>query len=190
MPSIETPWFKVPELKEKYGLVDYVETGCDKGVSLGWARHYGFESIITCDINADNAAWAKKSVPEAIISIEDSIDFLKRVLPTRFRLSLFWIDAHFPDDWGVKGTPEQQYPVYEELKLIRDLKPGYEKDVILCDDICHIHAVDNPRYRPGECDWKHPNRRPLKEYTDLFADTHDYQIFMQDTGGLLFTPKK
>ena len=190
MPSIETPWFQVAALKEKYGLVDFIETGCDKGVSLGIAQVMGFKQLLSCDVNPDNIAWAKRSVPGAEISHASSVEFLTNLVPYTSNPTLFWLDAHFagPNDL----VPEWEYPLYDELFTIARLKKDVQNDVILCDDICQIHSPDNPRYRPGECDWRegYRNSRPLADYVSLFAETHDYHVFEEDNGALLFTPTK
>ena len=184
MPSIDTPWFEVPKLKEQYGLIDFVETGCDKGVSLSHARSYGFRKLLSCDVNRENVVWARKSVPEAGILRSDSIGFLSQL---QFEHpSLIFLDAHFSGLEGLE-VPAYDWPLYEEMQILSK-KKNIETCVILCDDLCQIHALDNPRYRPGECDWRGVHDRPLADYIALLPN-HDVRVFLEDNGALLFTPK-
>lgn len=180
-----------------HGLDTFVETGCGPScVGLRTAIALGLDAW-SCDINAGFVEEAKNRYGVAIhASPRESQDFLRWVIPEfiRDKPTLFFLDAHFPDypdylNSDTDGVPA--YPLLDELQIIRDLKPGFERDVILCDDIRCIEDLTNPRWDPKEMDGSNLVQRGISydRYKDVFKDTHSAFTWCEFEGILAFVPR-
>ena len=173
-------------LIQKYNLQNFVETGCFEGNALKIAKDYKLKSF-SCDINIFFVELCKNKFPEAIIKCSDSFLFLEKIIPTILNQTLFWLDAHLPSDYGITGKQEQIWPLYKELELIKKLKPNFQNDVIICDD---MHAIPgNICFNIGfrNMDWL--STRPYDDYVNVLSDTHTATLVPVSTGMLVFTPK-
>lgn len=180
------------QLKEWFSGVDnFVETGCYKGEGLSEAAPH-CKKLYSCDLFDKWINISSKRVPEAIIVRQPSTLFLTMLLPSLAGHTFFWLDAHFPKQYG-KGEVNS-YPVFPlptELALIRSLKKDFQHDVILCDDIRVIQSNDNPvRCAIGQ----HHVRKEhliynlsLAEIVEPFNTTHTYEFVGLDA--LLFLPR-
>lgn len=136
-------------LKRKYGLTEFVETGCENLVGTKYAISIGFKNIYTCDIDESKVAGAFALINRmGMAYLGNSEDFLEYLMPSiDGKRCLFWLDAHFPSEFGMPGTAPE-WPLPRELEILAK-KKGIENDVIICDDIHCIRSGDNPTYNPG-----------------------------------------
>lgn len=174
--------------RTKYNATTFVETGCWVGNSLSYVRGLGFTKMYSCDINLDCVTKSQALVPEAVIHHSDSITFLENILPTITERTVFWLDAHFPGHYGLPDTERTLFPLAEELELIKSLKPSYQHDVIMFDDVHVLKPDNNPKYNPGLPPYYRINKT-VNELTDIFSTTHDYTIIPVFEGVLVLFPK-
>ena len=188
MSKISLDYFQLPDIIKQFNCKIFVETGCDKGDSLATAIEWGLYPAFSCDINYSHVEICRKNprTSAAIISCMDSASFLQKLLPTLSSgtnaqvgaPTLFWLDAHNSQFWGVDSTKDQEWPLYKELLVIKELKSGYENDVIVCDDF------------KSYTEWSERDVRPWQDFLKIFEDTHTPRIIAEDTGGLVLTPKR
>jgi len=183
----------LPDLMQRFALSTIVETGCHIGCALDYARRCGFTKFYSCDISAEMVAIAQTNIPEAAIAHINSIDFLKDILNMFQRDEmdepvLFFLDAHFPSLYEKPEleTEETRWPLHREMELIK--KSRRTKDVIICDDIRCIDDPENPT-NWHNLEERYRSHRSYREFIDLFKDTHDVRICIDDTGRAIFTPK-
>jgi len=181
---------RIGELKSKYNINNFVETGVYLGASVQIAYDSGFTSVYSCDIDNNHVNNARSKFPHAKIFSGDSITFLKDVLPSLTGTTLFWLDAHFPEFYGIPYEDTGwKMPLFTELELIKQTKVGYQHDVIMCDDIRVMRHPNNPKYVPGELEDYLYIDMDWDAFVNQFSDTHDYQILMPDSGAIIWTPK-
>ena len=105
-----------------------VETGCNYGDRLLWAKQLNYEKMYSCDIFKNRVDFclelAKKNDFSLVCLNKNSIEFLAEILPTINQRVLFWLDAH-GEGGGV--------PLLEELTLIS--KHTIRNHDIFIDDI-------------------------------------------------------
>lgn len=112
--------YRVSGYVNTYHLTGVVETGLGHASSgLRFAELKGISGY-GCDILETRVAEARLRHPSATIVHQHSTAFLREVVPALQGPVLFWLDAHEPD-----------WPLYEELLILRDAPAG---SVILCDD--------------------------------------------------------
>jgi hypothetical protein len=170
----------------------FVETGCFLGEGLSTAQAY-FTDLYACDISGKYVKHCKKLFPQAILRHQDSLTFLLDICPGITGQAVFWLDAHYPTQYdnSIIESDSNKFPLYEELKVIRQRKPGYGQDLIICDDLRVIQSEDNPVR--GDIGSRNLQPRHLMfdktfaAYLDIFRDTHEYQLVGLD--GLLFLPR-
>jgi len=124
-------------LKERHGLVNFVETGTRAGYGLDTACRLGFATCLSCEIDPRLAADASERFPKATVWCADSLSFLEAVLPMLKGPTLFWLDAHKRfADIGPDEDMRVAWPVLHEVDLIRRLRnSAVAGDVLLCDDL-------------------------------------------------------
>ena len=189
MGHIWQPVFEVHQLIAQFNINNFVETGCADGSALRYMLPSGI-NLYSCDINPAMASQCQREFTEAEIIATNSLDFFDIINKKIEGPCLFWLDAHFPEYHGFKmDTTEFDLPLYAELLKIKE-KAHYEKDVIIMDDIRVIDSPDNPRFIRGEIDGIVPlEKRSLQAFIDVFVDTHNYHLYHEDQGYLVFTPK-
>jgi len=176
--------------REIYNLETFVETGCFEGAGIGYAKARGYDDIYSCDIGENYVNQCRELFPTAKIQNTNSLTFLKDLLPTLNTTCLFWLDAHFPDYYGTNDPSEiNRLPLIDEIKLIKELKPSFAKDVIICDDIRNFKSSDNPRYREGELESRFELEVNWYEFVNLLSDTHNHYLMQEHDGVMVFTPK-
>jgi hypothetical protein len=187
---IATP---IKQYREQYGLSLFVETGCQDGEGMSFAKKCGFDEhfLFSCDIRQEAVDSAYRLLPEAFIMNTDSLTFLETLLPRLPGPTLFWLDAHFPAFYDVEETSETRWPLFKELELIRALKPNIERDVIICDDMRMLVNPQNPNFTVDQVKENHVKYINVnwEEFTGTFSSTHTAQSIKTDTGILVFLPK-
>lgn len=169
-----------------------VETGTGPESSAMEVAHrlkiYG----LSCDVYLPVVKRAKALYPTFTIEHLNSIDFLTRYLPLMEGKAFFWLDGHCPTDHH--DLPGGIFPLYPEMMLIKQLKNGYEQDVIWADDLPMIMAPDNP-HKAANWDvdlagkrWQGERANSWAEFCAIFADTHDRTVAGNTV--LKLTPKK
>lgn len=189
MTTLSDPELKVESLKIQHNLTTLVETGCYEGEALGFTKSIGFEHFYTCDINSFYVNKCKQAFPFANIAHQESVSWMRELLPNLSEPTLFWLDAHYPMYYGLTQETEiTKFPLVEELRLVRELKKNYEKDVIICDDLRVLGEQDNPYYA-GHLDKKFMVSHTIGDLVSILADTHNHWTVSGVTGNLIFVPK-
>jgi len=130
----------------------FCETGCKHGEGLRVAADH-VPHLLSCDINADMVASTRQALTDphnGILYVAhcDSLSFLDWYCRVFCGPTLFWLDAHWPAHYGVKYAGERlQFPLLEEVRVVARNKLGFERDVILCDDISNIADEQNPYWQ-------------------------------------------
>lgn len=118
-----------------------IETGYWMGEGVERAFQSGFQKVYTCDINPDFIASAKEKFKSknVVAEVEESQDFLKKVLDEIDEKVVIFLDAHFmPDSTGQKfGKISMKEgidpcPLMKELEIIKT--HSIKNHVILIDD--------------------------------------------------------
>ena len=121
------------EMRDKYGIKVFIETGSYVGRTLPWASLF-FERVISIEINRIYFKFAQRACKGAknIILIRgDSRTELSRALSLAKSPALVWLDAHWGSDLEF-GKPEKgECPLLDELRALNaDRRPH----VVLIDD--------------------------------------------------------
>jgi hypothetical protein len=123
----------IQSLRQSLDLKNFVETGTYHGdTSLLMSRY--FNSVYTCDIQDHPKAIEFFISPNINFTCVDSREFLKRTLPLVKQHSLFFLDAHWYEDW----------PIKEELRLIFN---SCDTPVVVIDDFDTRMGVDTDSYQ-------------------------------------------
>lgn len=122
------------ELRDRYDLKVFIETGTHVGGTLFWASFF-FEKVIGIEISRfyfEFAQRACKGVKNIILIRGDSRTELYRALALAESPALIWLDAHWSSDLEFFNKPAKgECPLLDELKALNaDGRPH----VILIDD--------------------------------------------------------
>ena len=122
------------ELRNKFHLKYFVETGTNKGKSAHWASK-NFKYVYTIELNEDFYFEAIKRYFKNNITfiLGDSRSNLSSILTKLPRPALFWLDAHWHSTKYSKST-KGECPLLDEL------------DIIVNDKKDHVLMIDDARY--------------------------------------------
>lgn len=182
-------------LRRCFHLDTFVETGCYQGDSMALAYGAGFPKVISCDLDWNRVEACRERFPDAAVLYAESTALLGPLLPHLLPVmgkTLFWLDAHFPGYFGLAETKQNRFPLAEELRLIRENKPGYADDVIAFDDLRVIRDPLNPRYRQGELQGEESALYvdvSLEALLGPFAATHTAAFIHAQEGAVALLPK-
>ena len=196
--------FNIDEIKKRYNVEVFVETGTFYGDTIQWLKSK-FTELHSIEIDKnlyEKADERFKFDKNVIIHHGASTEILKNILPKINKSTLFWLDAHFPGaDAGTApydGEPNEdlRVPLYSEIQEIAKRKTNF-KDVIIIDDLW--------LYEDGPYEWGSFDEHNKKHNRDIkrekivskdssflyeaFKDTHDYNKFYNHQGYLIFVPK-
>lgn len=163
-------------LVKRYGIVNLVETGTGPASSgMEAAARLGLQGY-SCDVFGPCVERAAQIYPQFTIGHCNSEDFFRAILPRLEGPTFFWLDGHCPTDSAC--LPGAIWPPFEEMLLIKELKKGYERDVMWLDDIAFVVDPANPWAAKWDVDlrgerWFGDNRK-WSDYLAVFADSHDY----------------
>lgn len=184
-----TLWNPLQALVAKYGIVNLVETGTGPNSSgLEAAKRLGLRGY-SCDVFAPCVERARGLYPDATLYHGESLSFFAHILPTLQGPTFFWLDGHCPTDQTC--APGPVFPPYEELTMIKALKPNYGSDVMWLDDVAMVDVPDNPCATPWDVDlagvrWQGAKEHSWAEYLALLDSSHDHEL----TDGILrLTPR-
>jgi hypothetical protein len=165
--------FDIKDFKSKYGLTAFVETGTWRGAAVEYARVSGFEKIYSIELHQD--FWDKackkfSEYPHIKILKGASIDVLPVVLPDIAPdKTLWWLDAHLHETYGVDKNLADSFPLEKELKNIlatRDISG----DVFIMDD---LRIYEDGPFTSGFCPHQHQSPlRGIEFIYDLMGQTH------------------
>lgn len=183
MSSLVQEFIGAAQLVQRYGLKIFIETGVEDGVSLDVARNMGL-ALYTCDVDAAKVEMCRRAFPQAQISHALSLDHLRDVLPRIREPALIWLDAHFHPLAG-----DQQWPLYEELRLISTIFPARDRSVILADDYSCVLSKSLTDFDPAAnngdprfCTYSHAELCNLLPY-------HTCAVLAENTGVAVWTPR-
>jgi hypothetical protein len=180
----------IKKYREDYNLTTFIETGCWQGDGIAHAFNSGYNFVHSCDIGLEYVTMSKQRFPQANIEHSESLAYLTNLLPTQTNKTLFWLDAHFPDIYGDEEFSEEfRIPLIPEIELIKQYKPDYSGDVIVCDDMRTFRSVKNPTYKEGELPEKHLIDVDWDKFVNILSDTHDYHLITEYDGVIIFYPK-
>ena len=188
MTVLRDQYLGVHALTKNYSLTEFVETGCYQGEGLDHAQRLGYSNLYSCDIDLARVTECQITFPTAVIVHQESVVFLEHILPRVHGAALFWLDAHYPADYGQEETTATKFPIIEEILRIKQYKTDYQRDVIIIDDIRVFDSQDNPFVNRSIGEY-YMMDLSIQQITDLLSDTHDYQLVQADTGNLIFTPR-
>lgn len=121
------------ELRDKYGLKVFIETGFYVGGTLFWASFH-FEKVIGIEISRFYYRFAKRAcgnTKNVILIRGDSRTELYRALSLAESPALVWLDAHWSSDLEADKPERGENPLLDELKALNaDGRPH----VVLVDD--------------------------------------------------------
>lgn len=131
-------------LQKKLSAKVFIETGCFRGWSLGYALSIGFDECFSCDIDSEMIEYCNYTLfqykNKFKIFKNDSITFLDNLLPKLVDTSsiIFYLDAHLPgfDKGQITEITltDFTFPLEKELEIINNYRANYD-DIIICDDL-------------------------------------------------------
>jgi len=183
--------FNIADLKLKYDLTAFVETGTWKGDAVEFARTLGFGNIYSIELHTD--FWEKACQKFAAFpyikilqgtSIDNISSILSLILPNK---TLWWLDAHLHDTYGLDKAMTDRFPLEKELQLIsrsRDISG----DVFIIDD---LRIYEDGNFACGLCPKAHQN--PVRGIDFVFTSlgkTHTIMRRYEDEGYIVCLPKE
>lgn len=170
----------------------FVETGTGRGASVEWALDQGFDHIFSVDIHEPTYLAAKeKFANRANVTLHhaSSIDFLTEMCKLDGEI-LFFLDAHFPGSFFdhidlSRGTNEINWPLEQEIRLIKSLRPS-NRDTILIDD---LRIYETGPFTSGACPKDLVLLKSMDEICSVFLDTHSLERSYGQEGYVLLSPK-
>lgn len=171
-------------LKRRFGITHFVETGTFRGVTAIRAATV-FDHVHTIELSEasyNNAKRRLKRNTNITCYHGNSPDVFSKLLPLQGRI-LFYLDGHYSEGTTAKG--ESNTPILEELQVICD--KGVKDAVILIDDICLFQDSLAKEKNRGSCLEGYP---PLNVIVEALLKINSaYKVcFMGDT--LLAFPDK
>ena len=121
------------ELKERYDLQIFVETGTLVGNTAKWASD-NFKTVYTVECSYKFYLIARNKVgtiPNVQLIHGFSQHALEGILPSLTEPALIWLDAHWSPDLEYRCFDQVICPVLDEIDIISDSDQGH---VILVDD--------------------------------------------------------
>ena len=197
--------FDLLELKIKYNLEYFVETGTLYGDGVDYAKEY-FSEIHSIEIDKELAEKAQKKYEQQKgINIHNtsSEQGLKDVCSIINNNTLFWLDAHFPgaDSHKVPYDNEKdiniRLPLETELNVISQHAKKYN-DLIIIDDLWLFE--DGPfewgsfDEHAKRCNMNVTRKQLINKTSDfiypLFEKNYEFEKKYNHQGYLLIKPKK
>ena len=198
--------FNLRELKEKFNLKYFVETGTLFGEGVDHALNHGFDDVYSIEIDKElyDRAITKYAFNAGVNIIHGSSHEKIKELFSLDGNCLFWLDAHFPSaDCNKKSYTDEKdmeirAPLQTEIELLSQRKNKY-KDVIIADDFW-LYNTEH-KYESGDIEshmrsiGQNITREELvgdvndRFFYDNFSDTHDLQIIANHQGYMIISPK-
>jgi hypothetical protein len=106
------------QLKDRYQLTDFIETGTYYGHTAMWAASH-FESVISIEYSQalyERALVSHGRTPNASFIFGDSRTVLKDILPKLRHPAIFWLDSHWSG--GETYGENDECPLIDEIRAI------------------------------------------------------------------------
>ena len=195
--------FDIEEIKTKFNLDVFIETGTLHGDTIEWL-YPSFEELHSIELDIElyeKAALRFNGNTKVKIHHGNSTEVLKKILTDIKKSALFWLDAHFPGadvhkvSYDNEKNEDIRVPLYNEIQEISKRKNLY-KDVIIVDD---LWLYEDGNYEWGTFD-DHARRCNFNTTRsqlvsidssflyDAFKHTHNIQKLNNHQGYLIFTP--
>lgn len=191
-----TQLIDLEEVKRKFELKHFIETGTGLGESITQILNYGFETINSCEIITETYQKNVQSFKNKPVNLYlgDSEKCLKEMFDVSNGPSLIFLDAHFPgqgytthDYLSRSHSLEQIIPLENELRILSDWK-HIVNSVVVIDDL-RIYREGN--YEGG--DWPYGRELlnyPNSDFLDRFLEnTHTREIITKHQGAVVYYPK-
>lgn len=192
---------------ERFNARVFVELGSGYGTGIYHVLGLPVSNVLSCEIDAEQADLLQRFFRyDKRVQVFQGLtrDFLENVLPQiPLHVPLFlFCDSHYPSaDFGKQGFKDEKdenirMPLVQELELI--IKHRVSKgarDVILIDDISLYDESDRAYAHDHKKSERAKELAPLLHVNYLpkiiewLAPTHLYQIFPQEQGWIVFTPR-
>ncbi len=135
------------DLKLKYGMELFIETGTMHGHTAAWAARH-FKKIITMDIYPDYINDAKTNSCAQFNNIEFHVGFSSillqdKIMPLVKEQALFWLDAHWGGDLHYPA-PAIECPLMNELRVIKSFGDSFGHVILIDDARLFIKAPPPP----------------------------------------------
>lgn len=183
----------IASFRTTFDLSVFIETGCYEGAGIHAAHGAGFNDVRSCDLDANRVTQCQERFGSSVRCLQGrSIDALSLLVDRSDGPTFFWLDAHYPAFFGMEHLEDEQtrFPVLEELALIRQIRDGALKDVIVIDDLRVIDSIDNPRWADGEVsDYYRITHVTVHDIHAPFAATHNLTLDPQQEGLIILTPR-
>jgi hypothetical protein len=190
--------FNLNNLKSKYQIETFIETGFGNGDGLLYASQTDFSElysieIMQCQIDMFGKVFDTDFRVKLLCG--NTIEVLQTLLPKIKNNICFWLDAHFPGadnpsplhgKHDAEKNDDIRLPLEKELEVIKNLRKNY-KDVILIDDIKLY--MNNGEF----ANWV-PNIKPRQKFSskeffkEILLETHYFNYSDNDTGYGILTP--
>lgn len=139
-------------LIERYQCDAVIETGCNAGDTTHYlALAYSNLTVVTCDIKDRYVDFVRRRLqhaPNVVVEKADSPDLIARY-KDQFRCPLFFLDAHWYEDW----------PLEREIELI-------DNGVVCIDDF----DIGHPRFGFDEYDGMRCGPEIMRRHRDRVGD--------------------
>lgn len=193
--------FNVGYFKSKVNATAFFETGLGSGSGLLYASMFGFETLISTDIDKNAILRFKSQYAESLQKTNqvflfegNSVEVLDKTLPiiSNHSSCIFWLDAHFPgESSGYSYEHEKdisvRLPLEQEIEIIlKHRMPN--KDILIIDD---LRIYEKRNYEAKSLDdiglghlAKYDNK-----VNELLAQKFEVYKFDLDTGFVVCLPK-
>ena len=196
----ELQLFNINEIKNKYNLDIFIETGTGDATSLKHViDNSNFENYFSVEIYKPLADLAKekfKNKNNVEIINENSSDGLTSILKKieTHKKILFWLDAHFPGaDFGGPNTYKSitekhlRIPLENEIEIIKE----HRKDCLDFYIIDDLRIYEDGNYEAGNWeDRKLYGGDGIQFIYDSFNKTHEIKKIYNHQGYILLIPKE
>lgn len=189
------------DLRERFGLDTFFETGTGDGEGLEYALSVPFKRWISVEIMEKTASNVREKMAGKWVevwqgaSINHVLNFAKNRSGQK---ALWWVDAHFPGvDTGLNDHDANAFrgraiemPASAELEAIMD-SGGWQNDVFLIDDAFFFRAGAAPDMDRDACvpAWTKKALGSLEPWLANMEKTHDITVDPRDTGIIIVTPR-
>ncbi len=159
----------VLQLRDRYELQNFIETGTSDGATSAWAASH-FDSVITaeyCRQVYDRTVTRHGHIQNIDFVFGDSRSILEDIVPKLTRPAIFWLDSH----WC--GPSASSYGEDDQCSLIGEIRPVNKSEYthfIIIDD-ARLFCAPPPRPNKIEA-WP-----SIDEVIEVIKDgIHDYYI--------------
>jgi len=180
--------FDIKDLKTRYKLQSFVETGTWRGDAVEYAYFSDFNPIFSVELKTEFWEYAvrrfEKRDPIKILQ-GTSLARLLDILPNLKGATLWWLDAHLQDTYGLSKDITDRFPLEKELKLMSSLR-DLSRDVIIMDD---LRVYETGPFKNGNAPKNHScPTQGTKFIEDILGSTHTCEKLYDNEGYVFCKP--